>query len=84
MEKILGYDLGTNSIGWAIVDASFDAEYYLKSPSENPHGPAQSSSYVVRDGSWAFESYKLRVSYRHWGFPTHKFSNYGFRCARTP
>jgi formylglycine-generating enzyme required for sulfatase activity len=76
------YDMCGNVCEW--VADYYDANYYSNSPTENPHGPEHSSSFVVRDGSWAFEAFKLRVSYRHWGLPTHKFSNYGFRCARIP
>jgi len=59
-------------------------DYYSSSPSDNPQGPDSGTFYVVRGGSWAFEAFKLRVSYRHWGGGEMQFSNYGFRCARTP
>jgi len=76
------HNMAGNVTEW-VSDYYMD-DYYSNSPTDNPQGPESGTYYVVRGGSWAFEAYKLRVSYRHWGGAEMKFSNYGFRCARTP
>jgi formylglycine-generating enzyme required for sulfatase activity len=76
------YDMAGNVVelvaDWYMVD------YYSISPYENPEGPTTSDTCVIRGGSWANDAYGLRVSSRWWVYPDSKFTNYGFRCVRTP
>jgi len=71
-----------NVIEW--VADWYMVNYYSDSPSENPTGPTISDSHVIRGGSWVNDAYELRVSSRHWGFSNAKYTNYGFRCVRSP
>ena len=76
------YDMAGNVIEW--VADWYMVNYYSDSPSENPTGPTISDSHVIRGGSWVNDAYELRVSSRHWGFSNAKYTNYGFRCVRSP
>jgi formylglycine-generating enzyme required for sulfatase activity len=76
------YDMAGNVIEW--VADWYMVNYYSDSPSENPKGPTISDAHVIRGGSWVNDAYELRVSSRHWGFPNAKYTNYGFRCVRSP
>jgi sulfatase modifying factor 1 len=76
------YDMAGNVIelvaDWYMVD------YYSVSPFENPKGPTISDTRVIRGGSWVNDAYGLRVSSRWWVYPYSTYTNYGFRCVRTP
>jgi formylglycine-generating enzyme required for sulfatase activity len=76
------YDMAGNV--YELVADWYVADYYFNSPYENPTGPAISDSRVIRGGSWTTDAYGLRVSSRWWVYPYSKFTNYGFRCVRSP
>ncbi|MCX6916700.1 MAG: SUMF1/EgtB/PvdO family nonheme iron enzyme, partial [Verrucomicrobia bacterium] len=61
----------------------YDRTYY-SSPSSrsNPHGPAASTSRVLRGGSWPAYPDSLRCANRGNGQPTLEDSSLGFRCVR--
>ena len=63
----------------------FDADYYGRSPQENPTGPEQGSSRVMRGGSYlCHASYcnRYRVDARSANAPDSATTNLGFRCVR--
>ena len=62
----------------------FDAGYYLKSPVENPKGPATGKDRVMRGGSWmCSENFcrNFRNAARSFAAPDSGLDNLGFRCA---
>jgi formylglycine-generating enzyme required for sulfatase activity len=69
---------------WEWVADWYDAAYYEISPQENPAGPGNGSSRVLRGGSWYFDQFFARVSNRHYDYPFTTSFNYGFRCASSP
>ncbi len=73
------YHMSGNASEW--VADWYDAEYYRKSPKENPTGPAQGDKKVIRGGSWNDPPRNLRVTYRLKASPDYQDSTIGFRCA---
>jgi formylglycine-generating enzyme required for sulfatase activity len=67
---------------WEWVSDWFDQTYYQKSPSQDPSGPANGETRVVRGGSWADSSRIARFSSRAGVNPDGRFDNIGVRCAR--
>jgi len=59
----------------------YDAEYYAKSPKENPQGPEQGKWKVVRGGGWWCKSEHCQVTDRRKEPPPTRTSSIGFRCA---
>jgi formylglycine-generating enzyme required for sulfatase activity len=67
----------------------YDKDYYKKSPSENPRGPADGKLYVLRGGAWTSRPDQLRSSARmgdNPGFADACLARdaIGFRCVRQP
>ena len=60
----------------------YDANYYSRSPSTDPKGPAAGSNRVVRGGSYRSGTESWDVRYRHWRSPLTRAADLGFRCAR--
>jgi formylglycine-generating enzyme required for sulfatase activity len=54
--------------------------YYQKSPSQDPTGPANGQYRIVRGGSWDVIPWLVRVSDRNWNYPASRDSGLGFRC----
>jgi formylglycine-generating enzyme required for sulfatase activity len=74
------YDVLGNVVEW--VNDWYDQNYYQKSPSQDPRGPASGQGHIVRGGSWADERGYVRVSHRAWvptGY-TSENGDDGFRC----
>ncbi len=71
---------------WEWVNDWYQADYYSRSPANNPPGPASGTAKVLRGGSWADVGNYLRVAYRHnySNFPANRSLNIGFRCAANP
>jgi eukaryotic-like serine/threonine-protein kinase len=65
---------------WEWVADWYDAEYYNRSPGENPTGPS-SGYHLVRGGSWMSGSADLRAAYRYLYNADYES---GFRCVRSP
>ena len=68
---------------WEWVADWYDADYYLKSPLQNPTGPASGTYRVIRGVSWDNILWGLRASFRFWGNPDLSYGNigfFGFRC----
>jgi formylglycine-generating enzyme required for sulfatase activity len=76
------YDMAGNA--WEWVNDWYDHDYYKKSPTKNPQGPAKGKSKVVRGGNWLYVQEFLRSSFRFNAEPSGRQFGYGFRCAKTP
>jgi len=69
---------------WEWTGDWYAADYYHRSPKDNPTGPSDGQTRVARGGSWfcsptycsAYNSH-----YRGASPPSHAFNNVGFRCA---
>ena len=69
---------------WEWVADWYDAGYYAHSPRENPTGPEDGQHRVLRGGSWASFTDRLRSSYRHRLSAISANINRGFRCVEAP
>jgi formylglycine-generating enzyme required for sulfatase activity/tRNA A-37 threonylcarbamoyl transferase component Bud32 len=68
---------------WEWVADWYDAEYYARSPRENPTGPEDGDYRVQRGGSWGNSVDVSRCGYRRWDDPWGRDFDWGFRCVRT-
>jgi eukaryotic-like serine/threonine-protein kinase len=69
---------------WEWVADWYAEDYYSRSPYENPQGPDNGISRVLRGGSWGFKAgWPLRVTFRGWARPNDMSLLYGFRCVFT-
>jgi formylglycine-generating enzyme required for sulfatase activity len=59
-----------------------DAAYYATSPAENPRGPEEGHTRVLRGGSWNSGGTECRVANRAHQEPQRRTNNVGFRVAR--
>ncbi len=66
---------------WNWVADWYDADYYEISPDNNPGGPANGSSRVVRGGSFVSDSVDLWTTFRWYDLPEATHLTFGFRCA---
>jgi formylglycine-generating enzyme required for sulfatase activity len=70
---------------WEWCSDWYADDYYLKSPRDNPTGPATGTNRVIRGGSWmCSENYcnNYRVAGRSKTTPDTALNNLGFRCAK--
>jgi len=74
------YDMTGNVDEW--VADWYDSEYYTRSPSRNPPGPASGEWRVMRGGSWYSGQFFLRASARGASIPDRWNFSIGFRCAK--
>lgn len=77
------YDMTGNL--WEWVNDWYSAEYYARSPAEDPRGPVKGSYRAIRGGSFLnyFFVVFLRVSNRFANEPAVGYDSVGFRCARS-
>jgi formylglycine-generating enzyme required for sulfatase activity len=71
---------------WEWTTDWYDAEFYVRSPRRDPHGPQDGRQRVVRGGSWADCSDAVTVSFRMSmsddAIPNQTNPNIGFRICR--
>lgn len=67
---------------WEWTADWYDENYYAISPYENPTGPESGNIKVIRSGAWNTILRAIRVTNRHWAFPS-RDDIVGFRCARS-
>jgi formylglycine-generating enzyme required for sulfatase activity len=79
------YDICGNL--WHGCNDFYGVDYYQQSPKENPRGPKEGDSRVVRGGAWKFSGDNCRSGYRYNENPGYVdvcfgYDIYGFRCVR--
>ena len=79
------YDMIGNVAQWC--NDPYDKDYYQKSPSENPRGPAEGDKYILRGGGWNATAERCRSAVRVGetpGFQDACFARdaIGFRCVK--
>ncbi len=62
----------------------YGESYYAESPAEDPKGPTQGRTRVLRGGAWVSPDLWLRPAFRYKVSPTYRNVNYGFRCVQEP
>ena len=72
---------------WEWCNDFYQVDYYRQAPRENPRGPAQGQTKVVRGGAWRFSAENCRSGYRYNENPGYAdvcfgYDIYGFRCVR--
>jgi formylglycine-generating enzyme required for sulfatase activity len=60
----------------------YEADYYAKSPQENPTGPEKGETRVSRGGFWMSPSFSARVTSREGTDPGWRNPMRGFRCVQ--
>ncbi|PYJ79234.1 MAG: hypothetical protein DME22_25710, partial [Verrucomicrobia bacterium] len=79
------YDMCGNV--WEWCNDFYKVDYYQEAPREDPRGPAQGETKVVRGGAWRFSAESCRSGYRYNENPGYAdvcfgYDIYGFRCVR--
>jgi len=74
------YDMAGNVLNWCWD--WYSASTYTEGASD-PKGPASGSHRVYRGGSWNNLAFDCRSAYRNYLNPGHRYSNLGFRPARS-
>jgi len=69
---------------WEWCQDWYAEDYYGRSPSENPPGPTEGDSRVLRGGSWFNDQGGARCAYRNWYLPDLRYDNGGFRVVVSP
>ena len=72
--------LGLSGNTWEWVSDWYADDYYAGSPLENPKGPSEGATRVLRGGSWEYDWKHLRAANRRHNGPSVSMHDYGFRC----
>jgi formylglycine-generating enzyme required for sulfatase activity len=80
------YDICGNL--WQWCNDFYGVDYYGQSPQQDPRGPKEGDSRVVRGGAWKFSGDNCRCGYRYNENPGYVdvcfgYDIYGFRCVRS-
>jgi formylglycine-generating enzyme required for sulfatase activity len=67
---------------WEWVADWYDANWYSHSPTNNPAGPNQGVSRVLRGGGFRNPPWEVRAVHRHSGGADGYAPDHGFRCAK--
>jgi len=67
---------------WEWCSDWYDEQFYSKSPSANPHGPASGTRRIIRGGAWMSQPLWLRTTYRFSVPPTTRKADHSFRCVQ--
>ncbi len=76
------YDMTGNV--WEWVQDWYDENYYKASPQENPKGPNDGTSRVLRGGCWLDQAKDTRSSFRFFFSPGKWFKSVGIRLVKSP
>jgi formylglycine-generating enzyme required for sulfatase activity len=76
------YEMAGNVAEW--VGDRYAADYYQKSPRQNPTGPINGYYRVLRGGSWGSTYIGLQTTHRVWTGADTRDSDIGFRCVLNP
>ena len=74
--------LGLSGNTWEWVSDWYADDYYAESPSENPNGPTEGVTRVLRGGSWEYDWKHLRAANRRHNGPSVSMHDYSFRCVK--
>lgn len=74
---------------WEWCNDFYQVDYYQHSPRENPQGPSEGRTKVLRGGAFRFSADNCRSGYRYNENPGYAdvcfgYDIYGFRCVRKP
>ena len=72
------YDMHGNLHEWCLD--KFDREFYARSPVEDPQGPTEGTSPVIRGGDWYSDGRDCRSAFRYADLPEGKFLRAGISC----
>jgi len=80
------YDICGNL--WQWCNDFYGVDYYGQSPQQDPRGPKEGDTRVVRGGAWKFSGDNCRCGYRYNENPGYVdvcfgYDIYGFRCVRS-
>ncbi|MBP7051789.1 MAG: formylglycine-generating enzyme family protein [Phycisphaerae bacterium] len=80
------YDICGNL--WQWCNDFYGVDYYGQSPQQDPRGPTEGDTRVVRGGAWKFSGDNCRCGYRYNENPGYVdvcfgYDIYGFRCVRS-
>jgi len=74
-------DMSGNAWEW-VNDWAY--RVYTEDPMTNPQGPESGSYRVLRGGSFVYNNWDSRVSFRNFSGPGVLYVDVGFRCVRSP
>jgi formylglycine-generating enzyme len=66
---------------WEWCSDWYGADYYARSPVDDPSGPDSGTKHVRRGGAWHSFPLWARASFRNWNSPQSRCVNLGFRVA---
>ena len=69
---------------WEWVADWYDSDHYETGLTNDPGGPVNGTSKVVRGGGWLDYSQNMRTASRVSGTPGNRFDVIGFRCVLSP